>query len=77
MSTRTDYDNARYAHLWQGSPYPHRWVLWDTAGDILVFDRDANGLVDIDDEGVRHEVVRRMRAAGVPESDDYPGRPCS
>jgi hypothetical protein len=77
VSTRTDNDNTRYAHLWQGSPYPHRWVLWDTADDILVFDRDANGLVDIDDERVRQEVVRRMREAGVPESDDYPGRPCS
>ncbi|MCX4903576.1 hypothetical protein [Streptomyces sp. NBC_00878] len=77
MSTRTDHDNALYAYLWQGSPYPHRWVLWDTVGDILVFDRDTNCLVDIDDDTVRDEVVRRMREAGVPESDDYPGRPCA
>lgn len=77
MSTRTGHDSVRYAHLWQGPPYPHRWVLWDTGGDTLVFDRDTNCLVDIDDEAVRSEVLRRMREAGVPESDDYPGRPCA
>ncbi|MFS8202199.1 hypothetical protein ACLVWQ_26335 [Streptomyces sp. CWNU-52B] len=76
MSTRTDTMET-YAHLWQGPPYPRRWVLWDTAGDVLVFDRDANCPVDIDDRAVRGEVLRRMRAAGVPESDDYPGRPCA
>ncbi|MBV1941399.1 hypothetical protein KUF83_33280 [Streptomyces sp. BV286] len=75
MSTRTDAAEP-YAHLWRGPAYPHRWVLWDTAGDVLVFDRDGNCPVDIDDDVVRCEVLRRMREAGVPESDDYPGRPC-
>jgi hypothetical protein len=76
VSPRTDGIEG-YAHLWEGSPYPHRWVLWDTAGDTLVFDRDANCPVDIDDEAALPEVLRRMREAGVPESDDYPGRPCA
>ena len=52
-------------------------MLWDTGGDTLVFDRDTNSLVDIDDETARSEVLRRMREAGVPEGDDYPGRPCA
>jgi hypothetical protein len=43
----------------------------------MVFDRDVNCPVDIDDEAVLCEVLRRMRAAGVPESDGYPGRPCA
>ncbi|MEW2567380.1 hypothetical protein ACFU9Y_05080 [Streptomyces sp. NPDC057621] len=76
MRTRIDSVET-YAHLWQAPEYPRRWVLWDTAGDVLVFDRDTNGPVDIDDGPVRGEVVRRMRAAGVPESDEYPGRPCA
>lgn len=41
----------------------------------MVFDRELNLPVDIDDH-VLDEVLRRMRAAGVPESDAYPGRPC-
>ncbi|MFD6285337.1 hypothetical protein [Streptomyces sp. NPDC060205] len=76
MSTRTDSVET-YAHLWQAPPYPRRWVLWDTAGDVLVFDRDTNGVVDFDDGPTRGEVLRRMREAGVPESDEYPGRPCA
>ncbi|MEV0219631.1 hypothetical protein [Streptomyces sp. NPDC050704] len=74
--TRTD-GVERYASLWERSPRPHRWVIWDVPGDVLVFDRDVNCLVDIDDEAVRREVLRRMREAGVPEGDDYPGRPCA
>ncbi|GGX43246.1 hypothetical protein [Streptomyces fructofermentans] len=76
MSTRTD-EVERYEHLWQEPAYPHRWVLWDTAGDVLVFDRETNCLVDFDDESVLPDVLGRMRAAGVPESGDYPGRPCA
>ncbi|MFI1415242.1 hypothetical protein ACH4Y0_35730 [Streptomyces sp. NPDC020707] len=49
----------------------------DTAGDVLVFDRDTNCPVDIDDGPTRGEVLRRMREAGVPEGDEYPGRPCA
>ncbi|MGP4048931.1 hypothetical protein [Streptomyces sp. 2A115] len=80
MSTSTSTRTGgveRYAPLWEGSPYPHRWVIWDIAGDILVFDREVNCPVDIDDEVILREVLRRMRAAGVPESGDYPGRPCA
>ncbi|MFD0309499.1 hypothetical protein [Streptomyces sp. NPDC127119] len=76
MSTRID-NVETYAHLWLAPAYPRRWVLWDTAGDVLVFDRDTNGVVDIGDGPLRGEVLRRMREAGVPESDDYPGRPCA
>lgn len=78
VSTRTE-GIERYAHLWEGPTYPRRWVIWgtDTPGDVMVFDRDVNCPVDIDDEAVLCEVLRRMRAAGVPESDGYPGRPCA
>ncbi|WP_128379318.1 hypothetical protein [Streptomyces cavernae] len=77
MSTRTDGDTERYAYLWRCSPHECRWVLWHTAGDTLVFDRDTNCPVFIDDEVTLREVVRRMRTAGAPESHDYPGRPCA
>jgi hypothetical protein len=40
-------------------------------------DRDVNCHWLIDDEATLREVLHRMRAAGVPESDDYPGRRCS
>lgn len=66
-----------YAHLWEDDLLRHRWVLWNTAGETLVFDREINCPVDIDGEPVLHEVLRRMREAGVPETDDYPGRPCA
>lgn len=77
MSAPTTDVIGDYTHLWQGSPHAPRWVLWETAGDVLVFDRDVNCPVDIDDEEIRDEVLRRMRAVGVPESAEYPGRPCS
>ena len=73
-----------YAHRWEGDAHPgegevfrHRWVLWNTAGETLVFDREINCPVDIGDETVLHEVLRRMRRAAVPETDDYPGGPCA
>ncbi|MGW3729594.1 hypothetical protein [Streptomyces sp. F001] len=66
-----------YAHLWEEQGLRRRWVVWNTAGETLVFDRETNCPVDIGDESVLHEVLRRMRAAGVPETDDYPGRPCA
>ncbi|MCX5386282.1 hypothetical protein [Streptomyces sp. NBC_00083] len=36
---------------------------------------DASGAGDVDDV-VLGEVIRRMREAGAPETDAYPGRPC-
>ncbi|MFC8965002.1 hypothetical protein [Streptomyces sp. NPDC057094] len=75
MSVRT-YGTNPHAELGE-SPDPLRWVIWHTATETLVFDRDVNGPLGIDDEAVLREVLGRMRAAGVPESDDYPGRPCS
>ena len=70
-------DLAPYTHLWQGPAYPPRWVIWHTAADVMVFDRDINCPVHIDDETTLCEVLRRMRAAGVEESEEYPGRPCA
>ncbi|MFF1675301.1 hypothetical protein ACFVYG_04545 [Streptomyces sp. NPDC058256] len=66
-----------YAHLWEDDMLRHRWVLWNTVGETLVFDREINCPVDIGGEPVLQEVLRRMREAGVPETDDYPGRPCA
>ncbi|MER6999752.1 hypothetical protein [Streptomyces sp. NPDC000410] len=65
-----------YAYLWQTSPYPVRWAIWNTVDGTMVFDRQINCPVGIDDEATLREIVSRMREAGVPESDDYPGRPC-
>lgn len=62
---------------WRGTPDPLRWVIWHTATETMVFDRDINGPLSVDDEADLRAVLRRMRAAGVPESLDYPGRPCS
>jgi hypothetical protein len=66
-----------YAHLWEDDVFRHRWVIWNTAGEILVFDRETNCPADIGDARVLPEVLRRMREAGVPETDEYPGRPCA
>ncbi|KAF4406872.1 MULTISPECIES: hypothetical protein [Streptomyces] len=77
MNARRD-GVGRYAHLWQdGSSYPHRWVIWTTAAETMVFDRADNRPVDIDGEEALREVLRRMREAGAPECDTYPGRPCA
>ncbi|MEV0374442.1 hypothetical protein AB0I10_32415 [Streptomyces sp. NPDC050636] len=76
MSTRTDAIE-RYAHLWEAPSSPHQWVIWTTAGETMVFDRQLNCPEYIDDEPTLQEVLRRMREAGVPESDDYPGHPCA
>ena len=65
-----------YAHLWDAGRSRYRWVIWHTAGETLVFDRETNCLADTGDESLLPEVLRRMREAGVPETDDYPGRPC-
>jgi hypothetical protein len=76
VSTRVD-TIEHYAYLWQESAYPLRWVIWNAAEETMVFDRKINCPVYFDDEATLCEVLRRMRGAGVPESDDYPGRPCS
>jgi hypothetical protein len=41
----------------------------------MVFDKECNIPYDVDDADLA-EVLRRMRGAGVPEFDDYPGRRC-
>ncbi|MBT2396922.1 hypothetical protein [Streptomyces sp. ISL-100] len=76
MSTKVE-SIERYAYLWQASSYPHQWVIWNTAAETMVFDTQINCPVDIDGEATLREVLRRMREAGVPESYDYPGRPCA
>ncbi len=73
MSTATNVIE-RYAPLWQPS-WEQRWVIWTTAEETMVFDREINCPEDLD-EPVLSEVVRRMREAGVPETDEYPGRAC-
>ncbi|MFJ5778930.1 hypothetical protein [Streptomyces sp. NPDC093094] len=65
-----------WAHLWQPPGLPPRWVLWNAQPDTMVFDMELNIPACVDDT-LRPEVLRRMRAAGVPETDDYPGRRCS
>lgn len=77
MNTRADDDVERYAYLWRAAPYEVRWVIWNSAGDTMVFDRDINCPVFIDDGATLNGVVHRMRTAGAPESDEYPGRPCA
>ncbi|MEU7005507.1 hypothetical protein [Streptomyces sp. NPDC046332] len=75
MSGPTD-PLAGHSVLWQAPAAPPRWVVWRVREDeVMVFDRELNIPVDVDDTALP-EVVRRMREAGAPESDDYPGRPC-
>ncbi|MCT4351672.1 hypothetical protein M5362_00810 [Streptomyces sp. Je 1-79] len=75
MSASTD-PLTRLSALWQAPEAPPRWVVWHASeGEVMVFDRELNIPADVDDASLA-EVVRRMRAAGAPESDDYPGRPC-
>ncbi|MGH4034900.1 hypothetical protein ACQB60_38955 [Actinomycetota bacterium Odt1-20B] len=66
-----------YASLWESDAFPHRWVIWDTPEETLVFDRKINCPVDIVDERVLREVLDRMRRADVPETREYPGGPCA
>ncbi|MFJ7203729.1 hypothetical protein ACIQWR_09385 [Streptomyces sp. NPDC098789] len=62
--------------LWEAPAVPPRWVIWHAGrGESMVFDRYFNIPVDVDD-AVLGEVLRRMREAGAPESDTYPGRAC-
>ncbi|MFC9731699.1 hypothetical protein [Streptomyces roseolus] len=65
-----------WAHLWRAPGDPPRWVVWTTAGETLVFDVELNVPAPVED-ALLPEVVRRMRAAGAPESDGYPGRACA
>ncbi|MFG3040725.1 hypothetical protein ACGFYZ_27895 [Streptomyces sp. NPDC048330] len=71
----TDDGLAPYAPLWQAPSSPPRWVIWHPAPDLMVFDTELNLPVPVDDTALP-EVVRRMRHAGAPETDAYPGRPC-
>ncbi|MFF7177662.1 hypothetical protein [Streptomyces sp. NPDC008121] len=67
----------RLSPLWQTPVAPPRWVIWHAGqGDVMVFDREDNIPHDVDDADLA-EVLRRMRGAGVPEFDDYPGRRCA
>ncbi|WP_405851741.1 hypothetical protein OG361_03225 [Streptomyces sp. NBC_00090] len=65
----------RFAPLWQEPAVPPRWIIWHPDADTMVFDTELNIPVAVDDASLG-EVLRRMRAAGAPESDAYPGRAC-
>ncbi|MEU7576511.1 hypothetical protein AB0B50_02765 [Streptomyces sp. NPDC041068] len=67
----------RFAELWQAPAPALRWAIWLVESEAVVFDRDINCPVPIGDGATFAEVLRRMRAAGVPDCDEYPGRPCS
>lgn len=73
MSERTEA-RERWAGLWQ-TPAA-RWVIWNTGGTSMVFDRELNMPAEVADSDLR-EVLRRMREAGAPEDDEYPGRACA
>jgi hypothetical protein len=67
----------RFSPLWEDEAAQARWVIWHAgAGESLVFDLEFNMPFDVDD-AVLGEVLRRMREAGTPETDVYPGRPCA
>ncbi|MCX4985270.1 hypothetical protein [Streptomyces sp. NBC_00572] len=66
---------AAFAALWEVPASPPRWVIWHPDADTMVFDRELNLPVHVDDASL-DEVLRRMREAGVPESEEYPGRAC-
>ncbi|MEU6166974.1 hypothetical protein [Streptomyces tanashiensis] len=67
---------SRFSPLWEAPATPPRWVIWKLgAGESLAFDREFNVPYDVDD-ALLGEVLRRLREAGIPESDAYPGRPC-
>ncbi|MFF8606767.1 hypothetical protein ACF06X_12580 [Streptomyces sp. NPDC015346] len=75
MSERT-ISLDHHSDLWQAPSTPPRWVIWHAGeGEVMVFDREFNIPAEVDDESLE-EVLRRMRRAGAPEGDDYPGRPC-
>ncbi|KOX29819.1 MULTISPECIES: hypothetical protein [unclassified Streptomyces] len=75
MSTPPD-PLDRLSALWQPPARSPRWVVWHVGGaEVLVFDREFNIPADVPDADLP-EVVRRMRRAGAPEYDDYPGRRC-
>ncbi|MFD9503318.1 hypothetical protein [Streptomyces sp. NPDC060035] len=74
MSERPDGPGRR-TNLWQTPAAPDRWVIWNTGGESMVFDKELNIPAEVSDADLR-DVLRSMRAAGVPEDDEYPGRPC-
>ncbi|MET8860311.1 hypothetical protein [Streptomyces sp. NPDC004579] len=76
MTARVDGVYPPTEPEWE-SPDPLRWVIWNAPTGVMVFDRDTNGPLLLDDETALEEVLSGMREAGVPESDDYPGHPCS
>lgn len=66
----------QFSPLWEAPAAPPRWVIWHAGADeSFVFDREFNIPIDVDD-AVLGEVLFRMREAGAPESDSYPGRAC-
>ncbi|WP_328308542.1 hypothetical protein OG432_06235 [Streptomyces sp. NBC_00442] len=87
MSDLTD-TLERLSPLWESPDAPTRWVLWHRATGVsrrpfetVIFDREFNipydgDDVDAADGRVLDEVIRRLREAGTPETDAYPGRPC-
>ncbi|MFH8574984.1 hypothetical protein OHB11_03980 [Streptomyces zaomyceticus] len=74
MSTGENHLDT-FAPLWDAPASPPRWVIWRPDADTMVFDRELNLPVHVDDASLG-EVLRRMREAGVPEGAEYPGRAC-
>ncbi|WP_234102039.1 hypothetical protein, partial [Streptomyces venezuelae] len=58
-----------FAPLWEAPTSPPRWVIWQPDADTMVFDRELNLPVHVDDASLE-EVLRRMRAAGATSSRD-------